>query len=310
MLYRWSEDLSDKVFDYVSNLGIFLYCAFVISIVAISFSVFLSGCSVFTSSDDDDDHRDLTPYVFWMPADVWQHFRGTTMVKYAIDAKLNIGIEWPPSVHGNRDRNDPNPLPTYPAHGKAWNKEICDAGGKMIVFLLNMNQRYAKDQSIEFFRQMAREAKANLDPRCTWIEPTVEPHDEGHRPTNEAKYAAVAAEMADFKMIMPASCGSNGNVNPVFPNQRHDFLDCHPSDFNQAKHWLGPSFDAHKDRLIVITDGGDLINNIPTKLSQYTDLAQYAKNRGRLISFYTDRYAPGDEAAHRQVIDAIGAGVK
>lgn len=269
----------------------------------------LAGCGTFSGSDKQKYQTAAT--VFWGPADTWHHLRGTELVDYAFERRIGgIMVEYHPSVHGSRDRNDQHPLPAYPEHLKSWNKFVCDAGGKMVVFLLNMNQRYAKTHSVDYFRQIAQEAKTVLDPECTWIEPTVEPHDEGDIRTNEAKYAAVAAEMSEFKMIMPAHCSPDGHVQPVFPKQRYDFLDCHTSGTtpenakNQALHWLGPLYDHIGDSLLVITDGGPLLD--PTISNHvYAELARTAKERNRYFVLYTDRYAPGDVAAHKAVIDTL-----
>lgn len=302
----------DRIFNIVSSLGIAVYIMFILGFIAFCFLALLNGCS----SGSSGSKADLVPYVMWGPADTWHHEQGVGLVEHAIANKIGgVIIEWHPSVQGNRSRNDPNPLPSYPEHAKAWNEKICDAGGVMVVFLLNMNQRYSQTHDVGYFKSIAQEAKSVLNPDCTWIEPTVEPHDEGNRSLNEQKYAAVAAEMPNFKMIMPASCGSNGHANPVFPNQRWDFLDCHTSGRNvedaknQALHWLGTTYDAHRETLLVITDGGPLLDPNQS-MSVYAELARQAKNRSRYFVLYTDRYAPGNTAAHTAVIDTLATGVR
>jgi hypothetical protein len=259
--------------------------------VALLFAA-LVGCGAGGGGEPETEKRD----VGWGAADTW-HTQPVELVDDAAAAGLRFLVtEHFPTVQA-ADWRKGEPLESFPELAREWNRRACERGMIHIVFGANANVIGIRSNPDEWWREVVNEILSVYDPSCTWLEPIAEPN-EGSREwrAKAQRWTQIAADAWPGRIILPGDGGAHWPI-------RHDFVDRHPGSVEDAERWLASG----DPRLLVITDGGEFLP--PTNvLADLPRLAGASVASGVPFIVYADRYAPGDPAAHRAIIRAIGGG--
>lgn len=263
-------------------------------LVAAAMASIAFGCGGSGSGSDGPENPDLVN-ICWGPADVY-HTLDVALVDDAADVGIGcIVLEQYPTVQAKNWRTGQE-LDSFPDVAREWADRAYDRGMFVIVFGVNWNVLPWRLQGDAWMEKTFAEILATYDPSRTWLEFLVEVDE---NPFEKARrWTSYSALNWPGVYVMGSAAAARFSTKPTY-------VDYHPSSPSNLEHRLNTTGPGS----LTITDGGDFVHP-PSVMSSIAPLTKLALDRGNILGWYTDRYAPHDNAAHRAVISEIGSGIR